>query len=251
MARSCLTGAGGGEDAAAMSLETAPVDSPARAPRSEGAELAIGMALGLVAAAVASWFRPPGLVAVLVVLVVLAVRRSRQAWAGAMVGGAIPMAALGFWGSAPVLSVVAVALLAAGLATALLARADAVPPRLGTAAVAAVGVLAGVFAGFVLLSSLFLIGYLPLVIVLCAAVYAGRRRVLPWLVLGASVMPWFIAVSNWGGPGTKCGSDADSQWCSELADPRPFLLAAVALTLVGAAALVLATTAGRRAAGAR
>lgn len=216
-----------------------PLAHPTYRRGSDGPSLAVGLAVGMTGVLPAVWWLPWGLLAAAIAVAVLAWRRSRQMWAGALVGVGAPLGALAMWGSLPWLAPVALSLVAVGLALALLAPDAGSAPRLGTPGAVGAGLAAGAFMGVVLLSSLALIGYLPLVLVVSVAAWAAGRAVLPWLVLGASLMPWFISWSNRGGPGTRCGGDETSQWCTEMVDPSPFLAASVALTVLGIAAAVL------------
>lgn len=216
-----------------MTTAPAPTGSPARARGSEGAGLAAGMAAGALATAVAVWFRPLGLLAVAAVALWLLWRRPRQAAAGALVGCALPLITASLWTSTAWPGFACAALLAAGLALSLSDGPGAAPPRLSAAAAAPAGLIAGAFAGFVLVSSLFLVGYLPMVLAVCAVAWAAGRAALPWTVAGLSAIPLWVGLSNLGGPGVRCGSSGADQWCSELADPVPFLLLGGALLAIG------------------
>jgi len=221
-----------------MAADAPPAAPPAVRP-GEGASIAIGHAAGLLAVAIAVWFRPAGFLAVAAVAAWLLWRRPRYAASGALVGAALPLITVTFWTSTAWTGFACASLLGAGLGLALTAAPVASAPRLGPAAAAPAGLIAGAFAGLVLVSSLFLVGYLPMVLAVAMVAWAGGRSALPWLVVGTSAIPLWVGFTNLGGPGMRCGTTVDGQWCSELADPVPFLVLGGTLLLLGAAGALL------------
>ena len=109
-------------------------------------------------------------------------------------------------------------------------RRDAVVPVLWWAlvgAVAAFGVAALLSIG---------VFVLPVALLLGAVGWWSRRLrpgLLPWLLVGASVVPFWLAVQNLAGPGQVCESTPTVSTCTELSSPLPFLLVGLVLLACG------------------
>jgi hypothetical protein len=79
---------------------------------------------------------------------------------------------------------------------------------------------------------------LPVVLVLGAVgLWSSRLRqgVLPGLLLGAALVPLWLAFTNRSGPGTVCETTATSQSCADQWSPWPFLVVGLLLAGTGAA----------------
>lgn len=62
-----------------------------------------------------------------------------------------------------------------------------------------------------------------------------RPGLLPGLLLGASLVPLWVAFVNRSGPGTVCESTATSSTCAEQYSPWPFLVVGLLLACAGVA----------------
>ncbi len=71
-----------------------------------------------------------------------------------------------------------------------------------------------------------------------------RPGLLPGLLLGASLVPLWLAFENRSGPGTVCESTATSSTCAEQYSPWPFLV--VGLLLAGAGVALVRRSARER-----
>lgn len=97
------------------------------------------------------------------------------------------------------------------------------------------GVLLGFGYAGLLSIGIFLLG-LAAILVVIGLVLPGSRNSAAFLVVaGLGAAPLFIARLNVGGPGTMCSPQPNPTHCAELWDPLPFLLAGVALVVLGVA----------------
>jgi hypothetical protein len=77
---------------------------------------------------------------------------------------------------------------------------------------------------------------LPVALVLAGAGLWSRRLrtgALPGLLVGASLVPFWLAVQNRAGPGEVCETTPTVSTCTEQFSPWPFLLVGLALLAAG------------------
>jgi hypothetical protein len=96
-----------------------------------------------------------------------------------------------------------------------------------------VGVLFGLGVVGILSIGIFALALALLLAIVGAVLPASRSAAAVAVVPGLGILPLLVGVSNLGGPGERCSSNALSSTCSELLSPWPFLVPGLLLVVGG------------------
>jgi hypothetical protein len=96
-----------------------------------------------------------------------------------------------------------------------------------------VGALFGLGVVGILSIGIFALAVALLLAIVGVVLPASRSAAAVAIVPGLGILPLLVGVSNLGGPGERCSSNALSSTCSELLNPWPFLVPGLLLVVGG------------------